>query len=335
MHYDVFNGDADGIIALLQLRLNEPKETVLVTGVKRDIKLVSQVVSKLAEQGDQADVASVTVLDVSMEKNLPALHSLLEANVEVFYCDHHRTGDKPQSKHLETLINTTPECCTSLLINQKLKGEYVAWAIAAAFGDNLKAVASQLALENGFDRSQTDFLEELGTLINYNGYGSSLGDLHFTPIKLYQALYQYPNPFALLDDKDSVFYRLRTAYQNDNQHLSNLVPIYESEVARVFELPSETWARRISGVFGNEIVNQDPYRAQAVLTKNQDGESYTVSLRSPLSNRTGADEICSSFETGGGRKAAAGINQLTEENKMNFIASIESYYSRLGNCIDS
>ena len=287
MHYDVFNGDADGIIALLQLRLNEPKETVLVTGVKRDIKLVSQVVSKLAEQGDQADVSSVTVLDVSMEKNLPALHSLLEANVEVFYCDHHRTGDVPQSKHLETLVNTAPECCTSLLINQKLKGEYVAWAIAAAFGDNLKAVASQLALENGFDRAQTDFLEELGTLINYNGYGSSLSDLHFTPIKLYQALYQYPNPFALLDDKDSVFYRLHTAYQNDNQHLSNLIPIYESEVARVFELPSETWARRISGVFGNEIVNQDPDRAQAVLTKNQDGESYTVSLRAPLSNRIG------------------------------------------------
>lgn len=97
-----------------------------------------------------------------MEKNLPALHSLLEANVEVFYCDHHRTGDIPQSKHLETLVNTAPECCTSLLVNQKLKGEYVAWAIAAAFGDNLKAVASQLALENGFDRSQTDFFGRTG-----------------------------------------------------------------------------------------------------------------------------------------------------------------------------
>lgn len=103
----------------------------------------------------------------------------------------------------------------------------------------------------------------------------------------------------------------------------------------MFELPSETWARRISGVFGNEIVNQDPDRAQAVLTKNQDGESYTVSLRAPLSNRIGADEICSSFDTGGGRKAAAGINQLNEENKVNFISLIESYYSFLGKYIDS
>ena len=335
MHYDVFNGDADGIIALLQLRLNEPKESVLITGVKRDIKLVSQVVSKLAEQGEQGEVSSITVLDVSMEKNLPAIHSLLDANIDVFYCDHHRTGDIPQSKFLKTLVNTAPECCTSLLINQKLKGEYVAWAIAAAFGDNLKTVATQLAVESGFDRSQTEFLEELGTLVNYNSYGLSLNDLHFTPIKLYQALYQYPNPFSLLDDKDSVFYRLRTAYQNDNQHLSNLIPIYESEVARVFELPSETWARRISGVFSNEIVNQDPDRAQAVLTRNQDDESYTVSLRAPLSNRTGADEICSRFETGGGRKGAAGINQLNEDKKMNFIALIESYYSPLGKSIDS
>ncbi|WP_192888752.1 DHH family phosphoesterase [Vibrio bathopelagicus] len=335
MHYDVFNGDADGIIALLQLRLNEPKESVLVTGVKRDIKLLSQVVSKIAKQNDHGDVSSVTVLDVSMEKNLPALNSLLDDNVDVFYCDHHRTGDIPSSNHLDTLINTASECCTSLLINQKLKGRYVAWAIAAAFGDNLKTVATRLAATNGFDEAQTTFLEELGTLINYNGYGSSLSDLHFTPAELYRILYQYPNPLDLLADKNSVFYRLRAAYQNDYQQLSNLVPIYESDVARVFELPGETWARRISGVFGNDIVNQDPARAQAVLTKNQGGDSYTVSLRAPLSNRVGADEICSSFETGGGRKAAAGINQLNEMDKVNFISLIESFYSNLNGDVDS
>ncbi|MGI9888975.1 DHH family phosphoesterase [Vibrio chagasii] len=330
MHYDVFNGDADGIIALLQLRLNEPKESTLITGVKRDIKLVSQVAGQLTEQNPQSDVTSVTVLDVSMEKNLTALQSLLADEINVFYCDHHRTGDIPQSDYLETLINTAPECCTSLLINQKLKGEYVAWAIAAAFGDNLKTVATRLALANGFDQSEIVFLEELGTLVNYNGYGASLSDLHFTPVELYQRLYQYPDPFALLSDASSVFYQLRDAYKNDNQQLSGLNPIYESQVARVFELPAETWARRISGVFGNEIVNQDPERAQAVLTKNPDGLSYTVSLRAPLSNRTGADEICSSFDTGGGRKAAAGINQLKEVDKVNFIALLERYYSCSG-----
>ncbi|MGB5082223.1 MAG: acetyltransferase, partial [Burkholderiales bacterium] len=34
---DVFNGDADGLCSLRQLRLAEPAESQLVTGVKRDI----------------------------------------------------------------------------------------------------------------------------------------------------------------------------------------------------------------------------------------------------------------------------------------------------------
>ena len=39
MDYDVFNGDADGIISLVQLRLSDPRDAELVTGRKRDIKL--------------------------------------------------------------------------------------------------------------------------------------------------------------------------------------------------------------------------------------------------------------------------------------------------------
>ncbi|RUM38930.1 MAG: acetyltransferase, partial [Desulfobulbus sp.] len=39
--YDVFNGDADGICALHQLRLHDPRpDAHLVTGVKRDICLL-------------------------------------------------------------------------------------------------------------------------------------------------------------------------------------------------------------------------------------------------------------------------------------------------------
>ena len=59
--YDVFNGDADGICALVQLRLAEPRKAHLVTGVKRDISLLKQVD---AEPGDR-----ITVLDISMDKN--------------------------------------------------------------------------------------------------------------------------------------------------------------------------------------------------------------------------------------------------------------------------
>ncbi|RWX42980.1 hypothetical protein VT98_14712, partial [Candidatus Electrothrix communis] len=41
---DVFNGDADGICALHQLRLHEPRPNArLLSGVKRDIALLEQV----------------------------------------------------------------------------------------------------------------------------------------------------------------------------------------------------------------------------------------------------------------------------------------------------
>ena len=40
-YFDVFNGDADGICALLQLRQHTPRIATLITGVKRDIGLLS------------------------------------------------------------------------------------------------------------------------------------------------------------------------------------------------------------------------------------------------------------------------------------------------------
>ena len=43
MLYDVFNGDADGLCSLQQIRLAEPADSVLVTGVKRDIALLARV----------------------------------------------------------------------------------------------------------------------------------------------------------------------------------------------------------------------------------------------------------------------------------------------------
>ncbi|MBL6808331.1 MAG: hypothetical protein ISQ55_04600, partial [Pseudomonadales bacterium] len=73
--YDVFNGDADGICALLQLRLAEPADSALVTGVKRDINLLRQVEPAAGDQ--------ITVLDVSMDTNKAALEDCLAAGAQV------------------------------------------------------------------------------------------------------------------------------------------------------------------------------------------------------------------------------------------------------------
>lgn len=319
MHYDVFNGDADGIIALLQLRLAQPKSSVLVTGVKRDIKLLSQVATK-------HDATSVTALDISMDKNQQSLEALLEKGIEVFYCDHHRTGDIPVSANLTTLIDLDAETCTSLLINQHLDGQFAKWAVAAAFGDNLFASAEILAFQIGLTQDDTAFLKELGTLINYNSYGANLVDLHIEPAELYQKLLAYPSPLMLREDPNSPYYTLKRGFEADYANVSALTPVSHSEVVRVYELPCKPWARRISGVFSNELANKDPNVAHAVLTLNTSGADYTVSVRAPLNNRVGADDICASFPTGGGRKAAAGINQLPLSSKNDFIELLNHYY---------
>ncbi|WP_085298047.1 acetyltransferase [Cognaticolwellia mytili] len=317
MHFDVFNGDADGIIALLQLRLAEPKKSTLITGVKRDIQLLQQVPITQA--------SSVTVLDISMEKNYSALEGLINNNIKVFYVDHHRFGDIPNSENLTSIIDTDANICTSLLVNQHLAGRYVLWAIVAAFGDNMLQAAEELSEKQGLSISEQAQLKALGIYINYNGYGLTVDDLHIAPEILFKNLLSYPNPFTLIDEPDSIFSTLEKAYFSDMKQASNAKVLYENEALQALELEDASWSRRVSGVFGNELANQNPARAHAVLTLNPDS-TYLVSLRAPLENKQGAGDICAQFETGGGRAAAAGINQLSLEKLGKFIELVSKYY---------
>ena len=182
-YIDVFNGDADGICALHQLRLAKPCESLLVTGVKRDINLLKRV---NAEQGD-----NVTVLDISLDKNREGLESCLAAGASVTYFDHHFAGEIPQHEKLESYIDTDTNMCTSLLVNKYLNGEYLAWAVTAAYGDNLFVAAEEAAKPLGLSKEKLEELKLLGTCINYNGYGASLDDLIFTPEELYKKIKNY------------------------------------------------------------------------------------------------------------------------------------------------
>jgi len=51
---------------------------------------------------------------------------------------------------------------------------------------------------------------------------------------------------------------------------------------------------------------------------NSDG-SLLVSFRAPLTRRSGADTLCRAFPTGGGRPAAAGINNLPPQMLNEFL----------------
>src|SRR5262245_17567315 len=102
--YDIFNGDADGICALQQLRQEDPRASVLVTGVKRDVHLLQRV---NAAAGDQ-----LTVLDISFKTNAADVKRLLAAGARLSYFDHHEVGDIPQDPRLKAFIDTAPDTCT-------------------------------------------------------------------------------------------------------------------------------------------------------------------------------------------------------------------------------
>ncbi len=307
---DVFNGDADGICSLIQLRQITPADSVLITGIKRDIKLLEKV---NAGEGEQ-----LTVLDISLDKNRTDLLKNLNNGAEVFYVDHHFCGEIPKHDNLTTLIDTDANICTSLLINQYLDNKKYLWAITGAFGDNLKVSAKNLASQHQIAGNNLAQLNSLGIYINYNGYGADIDDLHFAPDLLYKELLPYQSPFDFIQDSGSVFQQLESAYQEDNASVVHIKAEYQTEQVAVFILPDESWARRISGVYSNDLVNQFPDRAHAVLTNNKHG-AYLVSVRAPLNNKTGADELCRQFSSGGGRKAAAGINHLPKSDLELFI----------------
>ncbi|MGH1370839.1 MAG: DHH family phosphoesterase [Cellvibrionaceae bacterium] len=326
-YYDVFNGDADGLCALIQLRQNTPRDATLITGVKRDISLLKQVQT---EAGDQ-----VTALDISMDKNATDLDRILETGAKVFYVDHHFPGDIPEHANLHALINEAPDTCTSILVNAHLKGEHSLWAIVGAFGDNLKKSARALAAKEDLSEQDIELLEKLGIYINYNGYGSNLEDLHFTPQALYEKLLGYRNPLEFIRGNSpagtpmdlSDFEKLEQGYQQDMASAAAVEPITATPNSAVFILPNEKWARRVSGVFSNDLANHNPDRAHAVLTEKTNG-NYLVSVRAPINRKTGAVDLCKQFPTGGGRAAAAGINDLPAGSLESFKRALEEAYAQ-------
>jgi hypothetical protein len=251
------------------------EDEVGVTGVKRDIALLERV---RAGAGDR-----VTVLDVSMEKNRGPLDRLLADGAEVLYIDHHFAGELPVAPRLTALINEAPEICTSLLVNGRLKGRFGRWAVVGAFGDNLDRSARALARQLDVTEEELERMAELGTYMNYNGYGERVEDLYFTPDELFRLVSAHVDPLHFIRDGRVHFERLRNGYHADIAAADAVQPVRANDRIAVFILPDLRWARRVSGVYGNALTNRHPGRAHAVLTEKADG-SFLVSVRLRLRN---------------------------------------------------
>lgn len=317
MHYDIFNGDADGIFALQQYRLEYPiSDAQLLTGVKRDIRLLSQV--------DNLCNSSLAVFDISLDSNRTPLGRLLGNNNRVIYFDHHFAGALPQSPLLQTFIDHSPDTCTSLIVDAALAGKHCLWAICGAFGDNLHQLARQYADDQGLTQQQTSQLQELGELFNYNGYGTTLADLHFHPADLFKAVFPYTSPFDFIAQSTELDL-LRKGYKDDIDAVMQVKEMQNPGKNRVYMLPNTPWARRVTGVFSNLKAREKTNAAHAVLSENSD-KTLRISVRAPLEDRQGANTLCQLFPTGGGRAAAAGINSLPADQLEEFLEKFLSFY---------
>lgn len=317
-HYDIFNGDADGICALQQMRLSDPRDTKLITGLKRDIQLLKGL--------ELESLSQINVMDISFDKNRDDVKRLNDKGVKINYFDHHFAGDIPDRVELDAFIDTDANTCTSLIMNeylngQDLNGQFAKWAVVGAFGDNLDESALKLAHSLNLDDDTISVFKQLGICLNYNAYGFHIDDLIFHPKDLYLKLKPYANPMDFIND-DSAYKILSEQYFKDLDSAMLCRARHESHHAEVIFMPNEAWSKRVVGVYGNILARTNPDKGYALLIPI-DGvaaeRAYRVSVRAPLNNKQGADEICRQFGTGGGRKAAAGINALKESDLKRFI----------------
>ena len=307
--YDIFNGDADGLCALHQLRLAEPCDATLITGVKRDIALLARVA---AQPGDE-----LTVLDVSLDTNREALLGALRSGARVRYFDHHFAGEIPRHDLLEAHIDTSATLCTSLIVDRHLGGRHRAWAIVAAFGDNLRAQAYCAAGALGLKPADVETLRELGECLNYNAYGASIADLHFHPAQLYLRMQPYSDPLAFCAQAPELD-ALRRA-STDDLKLAMALPIDEvGNHAAVVFMPETAWSRRVAGTFANALSRRYPDRTLALLVRN--GAGYQVSLRAPGGSDSAVHLLARQFESGSGRARSAGIQFLPDADVARLLA---------------
>ena len=308
-HIDVFNGDADGLCALRQLRLAEPAAALLVTGVKRDIGLLGRV---RAGAGDL-----VTVLDVSLDRNRAGLQRLLAGGARVRYYDHHYAGEVPAHPGLEAHLDASGGLCTAMIVDRRLGGRFRTWAVAAAFGDGLDQAALDLGATLPLGPHALEQLRELGRSLNYNAYGESEADLHVPPAALYRTLAGYDDPlrFAI---EDPLCARLDAGRRDDLAAAGAVQPYWTGLAGAAYVLPDADWSRRVSGTLAHQLAGQRAHGAVAVLTPRRDG-GWMASVRVAAGGRGAADAFCRGFPGGGGRREAAGIDRLPPAQLDDFV----------------
>lgn len=302
MEYDFFNGDADGIISLHQYRMLVPNESVKFTGVKRDVELLRHVLEQ--------DICHqlLNVFDVSMKSNhIHIIEALRNCN-HMRWFDHHDPGDFDYGNDVRSVIDTDPNTCTAIIVDEYISRKYTDWTIAAAYGDNLHKTAKRIGSHLSDEQHQT--LKHVGEVINYNGYGRTEQDLIAHPLDVFNDLHEYVSPFEYADTSE-LFAKIDAQMLLDQDEVNNSVTLLDKTFGKVVRLPDSISSIRYSGIYSNQLATDNPDMAFVILTTVPHG--YRASIRAPLNRPTGAGALASQFNTGGGREKAAGINLLKED----------------------
>ena len=276
MRWFAYNGDADGICSMVQWGLVHGIEGKRITGVKRDIELLKKVSAK---EGDE-----LVVMDISLARNASLASDFERNGVKIQWFDHHLAGS--YKGNIDTYIDNSPSVCTAIIVQEYL-GIKSNWSQVALHGDGLSGVSNMPSLK------------ELGELLNYNGYGKDISDLHFHPDNLLLSCMQAKTPEMFLETKE--FEILKKGFAKDIEK-SESISLRDG----AYILPNEAWARRVVGVFAHRINSKGS--GPHVIAIEKEG-SYQISLR----GQSGIGELCAMFG-GGGRETAGGIDDLPKED---------------------
>ena len=272
MRWFAYNGDADGICSMVQWGLVHGVDGNRVTGVKRDIELLDRI---NPSKGDE-----VIVMDISLARNHSMAQKFAQNGANITWFDHHLAGENIES--ISAHIDTSDNVCTARIVEQHL-GVESSWAQVALHGDGLSK------------HSSIPEYRELGELLNYNGYGADLTDLHFHPDDLMMLCLESKTPEQFM--LSTAFVKLKEGFDSD---MSNADLIVEKD--GFFLLPNEAWARRVVGVMAHRINEKGTGPHVIAIDK---GSTFQVSIR----GKNGIGELCAMFG-GGGRATAGGIDNL-------------------------
>ena len=168
-------------------------DSVLVTGVKRDIALLERVPRQPRRLGDGARHLRSTPI-------APRCSRCSSAASTVEYFDHHYAGELPVHPGSRAHIDTSPGVCTGMLVDRAPRRRGSASGRSSPRSATISPrPARELAGRCGLDAARLAELRELGESIAYNAYGDTEADLHRAPGgAVPDACARYADPFRFM-----------------------------------------------------------------------------------------------------------------------------------------